>query len=75
MCYPPAREFLTDPQNSRSISSTGELKRVTHAPSDGPIQILPREVASYLHRTSFHFQPEKNWMNGNPCISLLSVDL
>lgn len=44
----------------------GELRRVTHAPissTSGNGTILPREVASYLHRTSFHFQPEKNWMN------------
>lgn len=52
----------------------GELRRVTHAPvssTTGNGTILPREVASYLHRTSFHFQPEKNWMNdpnGSCCI-------
>ncbi|KAG0567020.1 hypothetical protein KC19_7G104500 [Ceratodon purpureus] len=64
LCYPAARNFLTE-ENIGSTTSHHELKRVTHAPSatgDG-IQVLPREVASYLHRTSFHFQPEKNWMN------------
>lgn len=55
--YPTAVTFLTDQVNPRSAI---ELKRVTHgARSGGGIKSLP----SQLHRTSFHFQPEKNWMN------------
>ena len=74
--YSIARNYSAE-ENTGSTIRSGELKRVTHAlgaPGD-EVHILPREVASYLHRTSFHFQPEKNWMNGNKSNSQSALNL
>nr|PNR48609.1 hypothetical protein PHYPA_013086 [Physcomitrium patens] len=66
LAYPTATtKFLSEVKTGATLHQ-GELRCVTHAPSSTGFAngtILPQDVAGNLRRTSFHFQPEKNWMN------------
>lgn len=66
VCFALSTSVVLDDIALPTSSGKPELKRVTHAPSAAGYGngTLLGAVASYLHRTSFHFQPEKNWMNG-----------
>lgn len=52
-----------------------EPMRVTHVRSTTRDIGLRGDLANYLHRTSFHFQPEKNWMNGRHITHFSSLHL